>query len=227
MKRSELEAVGLPPTRKGYNAMVDGFLRAYEGATWLRALVQTLPGGSSIDVILAGRATSVNQRRLIELIDNVEKRVSKLATTELDKAFLETDEFFEVFRATAEIAAHSANEQKRAVLADYLAGIVEAGELTDLRAQVLEDLRSLQPIHLRVLASLPREVNKAVSRRIPSGDVSNMPPAVYEKAMSDLERFGFLRYNTAGIGTYGGGSGHWETTDYVGVFLESVSGASS
>lgn len=196
-------------------------LNWYEGATWLRALVQLPPGGGSVDVLLAGKATELNQKRLNELIEDVNRRVQALEGA-LPVELLQSEVFFEVFRTAAEIVARSADPRKREVVAEYLSGMIRNGVVTDLGAQVLEDLRFLQPLHFQVLAALSPVANSPVSKQHPPESLASMPVEVYEKAMSDLDRLGFLRYNTAGIGAFGGGGGHWETTDYVRVFRQYI-----
>ncbi len=199
---------------------LDSIVVWYEKATWLRALVQIPPGGGSVDVLLAGRAASLNQQRLDELIRGVNQRLESLE--QLNEEFLGSEEFFELFRRTAEIVAHSSSAEKRRLLADYLAGRVQGAGITDIGLQVLEDLRLMQPVHIEVLTALPQAEGSAVDMRQPPVALPAMPHFVYEKVMSDLERLGFLRYSAIGIGTYGGGGGRWETTGYVRVFFEHI-----
>lgn len=201
---------------------VAGILEWYERTTWLRALVQLPPGGGSVDVLLAGKASALNQQRVMQLIELVNAQLEQVKEDQLNKEYLASDEFFDVFRTAAEIVAHSTSNEKRQLVAAYLAGQIRGRPVTDLGAQVLEDLRFLQPIHLQVLAVLPMKGSQGVSKRqVPDG-IQEMPIDVYEKTMSDLERYGFIRYNTDGIGTIGGGGGHWETTEYVRIFREHV-----
>lgn len=56
---------------------------------------------------------------------------------QLNEEFLGSEEFFELFRRTAEIVAHSSSAQKRRLLADYLAGRVQGAGITDIGLQVL------------------------------------------------------------------------------------------
>ncbi len=159
--------------------------------------------------------------RVNELIAGVSRRVQALEGA-LPIALLQSETFFEAFRTAAEIVARSADQKKREVVAEYLSGMIRDGFVTDLGTQVLEDLRFLQSLHIQVLAALPSVENTPVNKQHPPESLGGMPADVYEKAMSDLERLGFLRYSTAGIGTLGGGGGHWETTSYVRVFRQHI-----
>ncbi len=201
---------------------ISKLLQLYEKSSWLRAIVQLPPGGGSIDTLLAGKAAGINQKRVEELLENVNYQIEALDGNKINKSFLESEEFFEIFRTAAEIAARSANKEKRRLVAAYLSGAVRNGSITDLSTQILEDMRSMQPTHFQLLAILPIDADQGVNKKLPPEALREMPKEVYEKGMADLERYGFIRYNTAGIGTLGGGGGHWETTKYVRIFREHV-----
>jgi hypothetical protein len=150
--------------------IIDGILEKYERATWLRALVQLPPGGGSVDVLLAGRASTLNQQRVEELIANVSMRIDRLSGEQLKREFLASDEFFEIFRTAAEVVAHTASAEKRLIVSDYLSGTIYNGVVTDLGAQVLEDLKFMQSVHLQVLVALPAISNQGVSKQRPPRD---------------------------------------------------------
>ena len=171
-------------------------IEAYENATWFRALVQLAPcgAGGAVDVLLSGKSAAINQRRVNKLLEEISTQIEELSDEKLNKQFLASDEFFEIFRTSAEIAAHSSDADKRKTVAAYLSGRVRCGVLTNLSAQVLEDIRSMQPIHFQVLAVLPPASSQVVNKTRPSEALMDMPAEVYEKCMSDLERFGFIRY---------------------------------
>jgi len=203
-------------------------LKAYGNAPWLRALVQLVPGGagSCVDVLISNKLTEINQKRVEGLFEDVSVQLEDLGEKKLNKQFLSSEEFIEIFRASVEIVARSADANKRKIISDYLAGIVRCENITDLSGQVLEDIRSLQPVHLQVLAILPSASDTKVDKAHPPEALDGMPAVVYEKCMNDLERFGFLRYSTEGVGTLNGGSGQWETTAYVKIFCEHVGSSS-
>jgi len=201
---------------------VTKLLKWYEEAIWIRALVQLPPGGGSIDVLLSGKAASINQQRLDELLEEISTHLERLGEEKLNKDFLASEEFFEIFRTAAEIVAHSANAEKRQLVAAYLSGTISNSVITDLSSQVLEDIRLMQPIHFQVLLALPIEENQSVSKQKPLQSIAAMPISVYEKAMSDLEKLGFICFNNNGIGGFGGGGGGWVTTGYVHIFREHI-----
>lgn len=196
----------------------------YEQATWLRALLQVPPGGASLDILLTGKAAQINQRRLNELIENIESRVRMLEKP-LSPKFLQSENFFELFRTAAEIVCRSASHEKRSIVADCLAGAIQVETVTDLRLQVMEDLRSMHMMHIQVLTAIPKIKGQEVSKTQKPESLQNMPEEVYEKAIADLERYGFIRLNTAGIGNFGGGSGRWQTTSYVPIFHSQINTA--
>ena len=199
----------------------DAFLQWYDQQPWLRAIVQVIPGvGGSIDTLLAWRGSSTNQKRIGELLRNISDRLSGLEEASLPESFLESDEFFELFRTIAEVVARSANEKKRRTAADFLAGIIIRSTITDLSQQMAEDLRMLQELHLQILAALPDKPGSSINRDKPPPRISDMDVGNYRKGLTDLERLGFISFNNKGIGLYGGGGGRWETTQYLTKFKE-------
>jgi hypothetical protein len=199
---------------------IDQTLAWYEKQPWLRALVQTVPvGGGTIDTLLAWRGTHLNQQRIDELLKNVSVRLANVEEEKLDRDSLESEEFFEVFRTCAEIAARTASKSKRERLADFLAGTMLHG-LDDLSLQFAEDLKALQELHLYVMALFPCEKTYGVKKSYPREDrLQNLDKCAYEKVVSDLQRFGFLEYDDS--------EGMWDeneggalfTTDYFRRFM--------
>lgn len=200
-----------------FEKLVDG----YDRRVLLRLVVQAIPGGSTVDAVIAGKASQLSQERFDELVSHVSTELEHLDKQKLDIKFLASEEFFEIFRSTAEIVARTVNKEKRRILGDYLAGVAQLSTIGDLEAQVLEDLRNLQPLHLIVLASLPKGAGKPIQNSAPP-ELGHLEKGAYAKAISDLERFGFIRYDTINIGVIGSSGGIWSTTEYQDIFWQRV-----
>ncbi len=189
----------------------------YEKTTWVRALIQVVPGGGSLDMLLARRGTELTQQRIENLIFDVDQRLSDVVTS-LNIDFVRSDQVFELFRTCAETVARSASEYKRGIVADFFAGTLRRGFVDDLSQQIAEDIRALQELHLQILVRLPVEAAAEVDRGRPEG----MSRGVYMKAMADLERMGFVYY----VDGYGSPSErsetNWHATEYVALFKEAV-----
>lgn len=156
---------------------------------------------------LIASLASLHSQRAIELI---ERSFSCFDVEKLDKNFLNSAEFLEIFQRSIEIVTKTASDKKRKLVADYLSGVIENSVINDIHGQLLEDLNNLQEFHLQVIAALPDEANKMVSREKLPAILSNMEKYIYKKAISDLEHLGFLEY----ISLADGGE-HRFTTEYL------------
>jgi hypothetical protein len=199
----------------------DPALLWYEKQAWLRALVQVVPvAGGSLDTLLAWRAVHLNNQRIERLFTAISERLEKIEAGKLDEQFIQSEEFFELFRTCTETVVRTASSQKRQLVADFLAGTIQRGVVTELSQQIAEDIQVLQDLHLQILADLAiepiAEVNSYPSRRL-----QEMPEAVYQKGIADLERLGFLNYTNAAIV---GPSRIMRTTGYFMLFTQAVAG---
>ncbi len=197
----------------------------YEKSYVLRAIVQAVPYAGSIDMLLAGRAAEINKRRFDELLENLSQRLDILDQSVVRHDYLASDEFFDLLRSAVEVVIKCSDEGKRKLVADFLVGDAINPEPNDLGFQVIEDLRQLQPFHIQVLKEMPDSAGVEINRITPPESLHGMDSAVYQKAISDLERLGFVRYDEAGIGKLDGGSGKWVTTTYLGLFRRAIAGA--
>lgn len=196
----------------------------YEKSYFFRAIVQAVPHGGSVDTLLAGRAAEINKRRLEELMSNLSQRLDVMNQSVIRHEYLASEEFFDLLRSAVEVVIKCSDGGKRQLVSDFLVGNVINPVPNDLSFQVVEDLRVLQPFHLAVLKEMPDDAGIGVDRLNPPVALHRMDTAVYQKAISDLERLGFVRYDEAGIGTFGGGSGKWVTTPYLDVFRRTITG---
>lgn len=144
--------------------------------------------------------------------------LASLEESALRKEFLQSDAFFEIFRSSAEVVAHSANEKKRLYVAGILAGTIRQGNTNDLTLQILQDLKDLHDFHLAILAFLPDQAGTAIPPTGPEG----MTMEVYSKGVADLERMGFIFFDNKLIGLVNGGGGHRETTEYLVTFKKAL-----
>lgn len=153
----------------------------------------------SIGIVLAGligSLASLHSHRANELIERV---FSRFDVEKLNKNFLESDEFLEIFQRCIEIVTKTASDNKRKLIADYLSGVIQNATITDIHGQLLEDLNALQEFHMQVIAVLPERVDEPFPIR---EKVIGMSDYILDKAISDLNRFGFvtMRFiNSSGI----------------------------
>ena len=212
----------------------DEFSQAYQNEPALRVLIQLLPRGGMVDFLLSQKATNLYQQRVLALFESLISNMSNLEEQTLRKDFLFSEEFIELFETCVEIVARSANENKRKHVAAFLEGTIKSGKTQDLSHQIANDLRDLQDFHLRFLASIPDSLvsnvlatsdERAASRVIDLHklrEIMGMDWAVLSKARADLERMGFIRYDSEATGWAGGDIGNYRTTGYFKVFRESL-----
>ena len=222
---------------------IDKLLVWYESQPWLRAIIQAVPFipipyvnglGGSVDTLLAWRAVSLNKRRVDELFKNISDKLADIEESSLSKDFLQSEEFFDLLRNCAEIVARTSSEYKRKHVADFLAGTIKQGHIHDLSQQIAEDLRVIQDFHLLILASLAqslipnilapenqRETVKVINLH-KLREIVGMDWGMFNKGMSDLERFGFIRYTSEATAWDGGDVKVCRPTQYLAIFNGAV-----
>lgn len=222
---------------KSINEIIEG----YNDATGLRCTLQSISGlltdsaglppvigtlYTVLDTFITAKATDLYKKRVDELLANISGRITELDDVKVNKAHLESEEFFETFLIGINIATESADEEKRQLVADYLVGkaaVNEADDETDPYGnQVLKDLKTLSLFHLKILKVLPESLS-GVNMMNPPPALHDMPLPLYQKGMSDLAQLGFIQFESDG-GAINGGGGVWKTTPYLKVFRLSVSG---
>lgn len=186
----------------------------YQDKVWIRAIIQRLPGlwglnvFGLVDTYLASIGARKDRERVEELFRHVFTRLYRLEDSQQRVEFVRTEDFQEAYRTCIETVTRSASEEKRRLVANYLAGTIEQGTITDLTQQMAEDLKALQPFHLLILSRLPPKIGDWPPQAIEGMDATD-----YEKGLSDLERWGFLKM-TGGSGRLNGGRGHQAVTSY-------------
>lgn len=179
------------------------------------AILPSLLVEGSTGIMLAGLITCLDMLRSQRAKELIDQTFNRLDVEKLDKNFLESEEFLEIFQRCIEIVIKTASDNKRKLIADYLSGVIQTTTITDIHGQLLEDLNALQEFHLQVLVTLP---DKAWTEIQKSEQLNSMPDYIFQKAISDLKRFGFVRDRH--IDTIGGGSNWLDTTEYLVRFKE-------
>ena len=197
---------------------IDKILLWYERQPWLRAIIQIPFGGGSADTLLAWRAKGLNEKRFENLISNLSKQLLTLKESALNKDFLQSEEFFEIFRTSVEAAIRTASDYKRKYIAKFLAGTIKRGNINDLSQQMAEDIKELQDFHLHILDYLPTETDVPVNAEGPKG----MLREVFNKGCTDLEKMGFIHLDNSGIGKLDSGTPTLKTTNYLVTFKKAV-----
>jgi hypothetical protein len=192
----------------------------YSNNPWVRALFVSIPVvGGAADTLFAWKGQVLARERIESLIDNVQAKLGDVDVSKLEE-FVSSPDFIEIAHRSFSVASQAASEKKREWIAKYLAGLIRSTNINDYSRMISVDIEMLQEQHLEVLSALPGEPGTGVNKEYPSEILNEMNIDVYKKAMSDLERIGLISYDTAGIGTLGGGGGLWVTTGYLKSFKD-------
>ena len=217
--------------RKKVSSVIDEYAAGYENEPVLRALVQLFPLGGPTDFLLGWKATSIYRQRIEELLNTLVAQLAAVEQNSLSRDFIESEDFFAVFVSSLEIAARAVSARKRRHVAQFLFGTIRNGRTHDLSEQIAEDLRVLQDFHLTVLTSIPRSLIPNVLRPnsndkvIDSHKLREMTGfdwPIFNTAMSDIERLGFIKHSSEATGWE---DGDWQVgrpTHYLKIFNAAI-----
>lgn len=74
----------------------------YEQSYFFRAIVQAVPYGGSLDMLLAGRAAEINKQRLEELMSNLSQRLDVMDQSVIRHVYLASEAFFDLLRSAVD-----------------------------------------------------------------------------------------------------------------------------
>ena len=217
--------------KKKVSSLIDQYAAGYENEPVLRALVQLFPLGSPTDFLLGWKATNIYKRRIEELLDTLIVQLAAVEETSLNRDFIESEAFLAVFMSSLEIAARAASARKRQHVAQFLSGTIREGRTHDLSEQIAGDLRVLHDFHLTVLTLIPKALVPNVLRPNSNDqvidshklrDITCFNWAVFNKAMSDIERLGFIKYSSEATGWQDGDWKVCRPTHYLKIFNAAI-----
>ena len=122
-----------------------------------KSVAASVPIAASFSQALSEVESRLNKKRLESLILKIYERLSALEESALNKEFLQSEEFFDIFRACVEASFRTASDDKRNYIARFLGGVIERGNINVLSLQIAADINNLQDFHLHILDYLPTE----------------------------------------------------------------------
>jgi hypothetical protein len=135
-------------------------IERYSESPVFRALVTAIPYlGGSIDALFGQWGAEIAQRRFRVLLEELAKETARLDASKVDKAFLDSEEFVDLFTRAAREAARSRHREKVRLFARILAGraCVDWSGSTDAE-EILDVLAGLS---LRQISIMVRMWNRA------------------------------------------------------------------
>lgn len=154
----------------------------YVQHAWLRAAVNLIPYiGSSLDVVLASRGI-VHQKRILELLKNLEEEMSLIKEERIDIAYLESEEFSDILLRVMEASLKARDRDKIRLYAKFLRGVVLFQDRHRISSEdYLAALIELTPSELEVA----RAIYKQQYDSEPNSDESDLQWA-WRKGWNDL-----------------------------------------
>lgn len=147
--------------RKTAESLVARSAESYSTNQWLRALVALIPYiGGSLDILLSHRHFEIVQKRLACLIEGLSEKVSSLDQSKIDRVYLESEDWHDLFLLSLEKASRVASKDRIRAIAAILAKplIGEAGgaiEPFDL-VQIVGELTEQEAMTLSLVGQLYR-----------------------------------------------------------------------
>jgi hypothetical protein len=107
--------------------------------------------GSAIDTLLAGKAATFQNRRVMAFIETTERLTERIDEEKISKEFLESEDFFTLFQGTMERVIRAQHQEKIELLSSaFLHGVTHPDELVTAHI-ALDTISELQPVHIKVL----------------------------------------------------------------------------
>ena len=202
----------------------------YSDNTPIRILLSnTLPIiGPSIDMVLTTYADDIYKKRVDKLFEILNKTLENLQMEKIDKKFLQSESFFDIFRLYFEKSIKTRQEEKVHHFAQILVETIKEPNLIELSESAVEKISVLTLKDLLVVKHMydknsrnselfadPSNIGPGDSlslKRIPNNlpEVEDFPGKNIsnediELSMHNLISVGFVREFSGGAGTYKGG----------------------
>lgn len=134
-------------------------IEKYSENALLRASISAIPFiGSPFDIFLATKAQKIVNDRIMNLFNELKEEMSTLESKIVDKEYIDSEEFFDLFIKTIEMTAKTRSKEKVKLYAKLLKG---ATKFQDRKKYFLEE-------YLQVLSELTMkelEVAKAIYKQ--------------------------------------------------------------
>ena len=128
----------------------------YARKTILRAIISAIPYiGSSIDVILSTEAQKIIQKRLNFLLEQLKIDILDLKETNIDRKYLQSEEFFDLLIKTLELTAKTRHREKIKIYSKILRNsLIENIRERNDPEDYLSALSELSPIEIEMLKAI-------------------------------------------------------------------------
>lgn len=134
-------------------------IEKYSGNAILRASISTIPIiGSPLDIFLTTKAQKIINDRIMSLFNELKEELSTLKDRIVDKDYINSEEFIELFMRTIEASTKTRNKEKIKLYAKLLKGAIKFQDRDKFSPE--EYLQILSELTIKEL-----EVAKAIYRQ--------------------------------------------------------------
>lgn len=223
-------------SKKSVDDAIGTILEKYSDNTHIRLAVRTLIPylGDGLDFVFSEGAAKIRAERLNLLLSELEKRLTEIEESKIDKEFLASEEFYEIFTKTMDTAIRTYRKEKIAYLALFLKNSVKKeNSETYYKERVLRIIDELSPIHIQILKTIfdiqynehddptLENIRTPVSNNDLMKDFPDLKRSQIESFANDLIRYNLLA--DWGIGRMDYTAGRYMITAATAEFLSFVS----
>jgi len=202
---------------------IEKYISTYAENTPLRIVTSFIPlFGSQIDLILSSYAENIYKKRLEKSLRTLNEEFDRLQMNSIDKDFIQSEAFFDIFRLYFEKSLRIRQEEKVGYYAKVLAHTIKTPEIVEHSEVIMEKLSQLQLQDLKVLKKMfndhkrnptlfgdPDKIvkgtlaMKVVPNNIP--EIKDLNKSQVETSLSNLVSIGFVKEHVGGAAGYRGG----------------------
>lgn len=178
--------------------------------------------GPSIDLALSSYADKIYKSRVERSLNILNNELRHLNRESLNKDFINSEAFFDIFRLYLEKAIRTRQEKKVQYYAQILTETIRNPEIIEQSEQDIKKISSLSLQDMLVMKYMydknsknselfgnPDDLIKGTKmmKVIPNNlpDIQNLDKSEIEKSMSNLISMGFVHEYSGSSGSYGGG----------------------
>jgi len=161
--------------------------KKYEENIIAQIIVNSLPYvGGAMDVLLSKTWADFQTKRANDLLDKIQKEVSEIKTSLINKAFLESEEFYDLIMKIANVSVQTRCSEIRTGCARVVRdAIVESESIVDLE-NIVRQISELSKHDLTLLTILKRQFDSStevtgniISRLFRDGKCSEVECEIY------------------------------------------------
>ncbi|OGS20288.1 MAG: hypothetical protein A2252_12070 [Elusimicrobia bacterium RIFOXYA2_FULL_39_19] len=217
---------------KKFSNALDITSSKYEESFKIRALIQAIPwAGSSLDTMLSAEGIRIKKRRLESFLNKITDSLKVISEDKIDKKYLESEEFYELFLILTEKVMKSYEKNKIGLFKNiFINSLTNKGSDIYYKEGLINIVSNLSIKHIQILRYyFEREEIFKKEGRNPNNSFTS-PHAIiqqcyikesqFEGFTNDLVRFGLL-YDT-GLGRTDYKRFDYRITNYAQDFMNFI-----